>query len=69
MDLDELIAFLSSPEPRSSNHELTKVLIQARIAEREREIGNDALRWAKLSAVSAAAATIIALIALLIAVL
>jgi hypothetical protein len=69
MGLDELFEALISPEPGSTNHELTKALIQARIAEIQREGARDSLRWARLSALATAGATLIALAAILISVL
>lgn len=69
MDLDGLLGFLRSPQPGSPNHELTKALIQVRVAELERETARDSLRWAKLTAFSTAVASIIAVIALLVSLL
>jgi hypothetical protein len=69
MELDGLLDALSSPEPGSVNHELTKMLIQARIAEMQRDAARDAVRWARLSALGTAVATLIALVAFLVAVL
>jgi hypothetical protein len=69
MELDGLLDALSSPEPGSVNHELTKMLIQARIAEMQRDAARDAVRWARLSAFGTAVAALIALVAFLVAVL
>ena len=69
MELDDLLEALASPQPGSPNHELTKMLIQARIAEMQREAAREALRWARMSALGTVAATLIALVAFLIAVL
>jgi hypothetical protein len=69
MDLDELLEALADPEPGSVNHELTKSLIQARIAELQRDTAHDALHWARLSAVGTVVAALIALVAFLISVL
>ena len=43
--------------------------LQVRIAEMQRDGARDALRWAKLSALSTAGASVLALVALVIAVL
>lgn len=67
MQLNELLDALSSPTPESINHELTKALIQARIAEMQRDTARDAVRWARTAALSTVAATLIALAALLVA--
>lgn len=64
MGLDDLLEALASPEPGSVNHEFTKALIQARVAEMQR----DSVRWARLTALATAGATLIALAALLVAV-
>lgn len=69
MDLDGLLEALTSPEPGSVNHEFTKMLIQDRIAEKQREANRDALRWARLSALGTTGATLISLAAFLVAVL
>lgn len=69
MDLEELLVALASPEPGSANHELTKMLIQARIAEMQRETARDGLRWARLSALGTLGAALIGLTAFLISVL
>jgi len=69
MGLEELLEALDSPLPGTTNHELTKALIQARIAGMQRDTARDAIRWARISALGTATATLIALAALLIAVL
>lgn len=69
MDLNELLEALGSPEPGSPNHELTKMLIQTRIAEMQRETARDTLHWMRLSSVGALASALVALTALLVAVL
>jgi len=69
MDLEELLEALHSPVPGSANHELTKMLIQARIAERERDAARDAVRWARLQAFGTMIAAIIAVVAFLVSIL
>lgn len=69
MDLNELLEALSSPLPGTPNHELTKMLIQARIAEMQRETTRDTLHWMRLSSVGVLASALVAVVALLIAVL
>lgn len=68
MDLEELLDALSSPEPGSVNHELTKALIQARIAGMQRETARESLRWARLASLATAGASAIALTAFLVAI-
>lgn len=65
--IDELLAALMDSEPSSRAHEQAKAAIQVRIAEIQRAAAGDALTWAKLSAVSTAVATLIALVALFVA--
>ena len=60
---------LPRAEPGSIVHEAMRAALDVRIAEMQRDAAHDALTWAKLSAISTAAASVIALIALLIAAL
>lgn len=69
MGLDDLLEALTDPEVGSANHELTKVLIQARVAQLQRDTARDSLSWARLSALAALGASLIALAAFLVAVL
>lgn len=69
MGLDELLEALASPEPGSVNHEFTKALINARVAEIQRDAAGDSLHWARLTTLATAGATLIALAAFLVAVL
>jgi hypothetical protein len=66
-DLDELLAGLMSPQVGSQVHEQVKAAIQVQIAMIQREAAADAVRWAKISAISTASATVIALVALVVA--
>lgn len=65
--VDDLLEALAGPQPGSEAHELLKAAIQVRIAEEQRDAARDALRWARLTSIATAAATLIALAALLIA--
>jgi hypothetical protein len=67
--LDELLASLMDAEVGSPVHEQAKAALPVRIAEMQRDATRTALTWAKVSAVSTAAATLIAVVALLIAAL
>lgn len=67
--VEELLAALTDAEVGSIAHEQIKAAIQVRIAELQRAAAKDSLTWAKLAAISTFAATVIAVIALLIAAL
>ena len=60
---------MGSGEVGSLAHEQLKAAIHVRIAELQRETAREALRWAKLSSVATAASSVLAVVALLIAVL
>jgi hypothetical protein len=66
--VDELLAYLASPEPGSPAHALALTALQVRIAEAQRDATREALRWGKVSALATAVATVVALIALALAV-
>jgi hypothetical protein len=66
MSLDELTREIINPQPGSPDHEFIKALLQVRIAELQQGAAQKALQWARLSSVSTAAATAIAVSALVI---
>lgn len=68
MGVDDLLEALTSPQVGSANHELTKALIQVRIAEMQKEAASDSVRWARLAALATAGATAIALAAFFVAI-
>ena len=65
--VEELLGALTDSQVGTIAHEQTKAAIQVRIAELQREAAADSLTWAKVAAISSAGATVIALIALLVA--
>lgn len=67
--VEELLSALTDSRVGSVAHEQVKAAIQVRIAELQREAARDSLTWAKIAAISTAVATVIALIALLVAAL
>jgi hypothetical protein len=67
--VEELLSALTDSQVGSVAHEQVKAAIQVRIAELQREAARDSLTWAKIAAISTAVATVIALIALLVAAL
>jgi hypothetical protein len=67
--VEELLDELTGPQVGSVAHEQIKAAIQVRIAELQREAARDSLAWAKLTALATAGATVIALVALLVAAL
>jgi hypothetical protein len=67
LSTDELLVYLMSPLPGSPAHAVAMATLQVRIAEIQREGASDALKWARLAAVSTAAATVIAVVALVAA--
>ena len=69
MDLEELLEALTSPVPGSVNHEFTKMLIQARVVERQQDAAREAVHWARLSALGTIVAALIAMVAFLVSVL
>lgn len=60
---------LPRAEPGSIVHEAMRAALEVRIAEMQRDAARDAVKWAKLSAIATAAASLIALVALLVAAL
>jgi hypothetical protein len=67
--VEELLDEMTGPQVGSVAHEQIKAAIQVRVAELQREAARDSLTWAKIAAISTAVATVIALIALLVAAL
>ena len=69
--VDELLADFAAPraEPGSMVFETMRATLDVRIAEMQRDAARDAVRWARLSAISTVAASLIALVALLVAAL
>jgi hypothetical protein len=67
--VEELLDDVTGPQPGSVAHEQIKAAIQVRIAELQRDAARDSLAWAKVTALATAGATVIALVALLIAAL
>ena len=66
--LDELLASLMDSEPGSMAHEQVKAAVAVRVAEIQRETADEGEKWARISASATAGATLIALVALLVAV-
>lgn len=64
---EELLASLMGSEPGSPAHEQAKAAIQVRIAEEQRGAAADGLKWARIAALSTVLATLIALVALIVA--
>jgi hypothetical protein len=67
--IEDLLGQLTDSEPGSVAHEQVKAAIEVRIAEIQREAAGDSLRWAMLTAFAESLATVIALVALLVAAL
>lgn len=67
--VDELLASLMDYEVHSKAFEQTRAAIGVRVAELQKEAAEDAVLWAKITAVATAGATLIALVALLVAAL
>jgi hypothetical protein len=67
LSLDELLVYLMSPQLGSPAHTVAMATLQVRIAEIQRDGARDALKWARLAAVSTATATVIAVVALVAA--
>jgi len=67
LSTDELLIYLMSPEHGSPAHTVAMATLQVRIAEIQRDGARDALKWARLAAISTAAATVIAVVALVAA--
>jgi hypothetical protein len=66
--LDELLAMLvGTGEVGSPVHEQVKSAIGVEIAKLQRQAANDALTWARVSATATAVSTVIAVVALLVA--
>lgn len=69
MTFEELMGEIGSPQPGSPADRFIQALLQMRIAEMQQSTASQALRWAKLSSVSTAVATVIAVVAVLISIL
>lgn len=69
LSADELVAGLAAPvaEPGSPVHEAYRAALELRIAEMHLQAAQDSLAWAKVAALSTVGATVIALVALLVA--
>jgi hypothetical protein len=66
MSLEELLDETGRGELGSRHDQFLKALLQIRIAKLQQDAAGQALRWARLSSISTAVATTIAVVALLV---